>query len=255
MKTLGIAFYVEFRKAVASRVLYSTAIFVIVGITALAVTLTLSVNSGNERIVPQLGAVAQYTGWQLLFGLASQVTAAGGLLAIGIALSWIFGREFTDGTVSGLFALPVSRPTIAVAKLGIQLLWVLIVAICLSAALTVGGLTLNLGPLSGEVLQQLGRLIVLTVLTGFLAFPAAWAATLGRGPLAGLAITVAILVIAQVSAIAAPAHAVWFPLAVPVLWALEPETIRFSQLATVAVVPLIFGPLTIVSWQRLQLNR
>src|SRR5699024_2889858 len=126
-------------------------------------------------------------------------TATGGLLAVGIALSWMFGREFTDGTISGLFALPVPRATIALAKLAMQILWVLSVAVGLAVMILVCGLAMDLGPLTGQVMLQLGRLVVLTALTGLLTFPAAWLATLGRGLLPGIAVTIAILVIAQVT--------------------------------------------------------
>lgn len=32
-------------------------------------------------------------------------------------MAWSFGREFTEGTISGLFALPVGRATIAFVKI------------------------------------------------------------------------------------------------------------------------------------------
>lgn len=254
MKTLVIAASVELRKAVASRVLHSTAVLSIAGITVLAVALTLSANSGNEQIIAKLGPLAETTGWSLLTGIAAQVTATGGLLAVGIALSWMFGREFTDGTISGLFALPVPRATIALAKLAMQILWVLCVAVGLAVMILVCGLAMDLGPLTGQVMLQLGRLVVLTALTGLLTFPAAWLATLGRGLLPGIAVTIAILVIAQVTVIAVPEHAAWLPLAVPALWALAPDDVHLGQLAAVAVVPIIFTILTLSSWQRLRLD-
>ncbi|GAA4479711.1 hypothetical protein GCM10023190_23300 [Enteractinococcus fodinae] len=255
MKALRTALYVELRKARASRVLHLTAILLMVGITILAIALTISVNSGDEQVLAKLGPLADTTGWLLLIGITAQVIAAGGLLAIGIAMSWMFGREFTDGTISGLFALPVPRSIIALAKLGVLMLWVVAVSIGLTALILVSGLALNLGPLTSEILLQLGRLLVLVVLTGLLTFPAAWVATLGRGPLPGIAATVVVLVIAQVTVIAAPDSAAWFPLSAPALWAIMPEAVHLGQLATVVIVPALFAVLTALSWQRLQLHR
>ena len=55
MKALCTALYVEFRKALASRVLRLTAILFIIGITILAVALNLSVNVGDEQVLAKLG--------------------------------------------------------------------------------------------------------------------------------------------------------------------------------------------------------
>lgn len=68
-----------------------------------------------------------------------------GLLGFGVALSWTIGREFSDGTITGLFALPVSRPVIALAKLLVHLLWITAVAVALTALTGTVGLALRLG--------------------------------------------------------------------------------------------------------------
>src|SRR5699024_4307702 len=67
------------------------------------------------------------------------------LLAFGVALAWLFGREFADATVSGLFAIPISRPTIAIAKLCVYYCWVVLVAIALGAVTSMVGLFFQLG--------------------------------------------------------------------------------------------------------------
>lgn len=255
MNPTATALNVELRKALASTVLRTTTILLAAGIAALAGTLVAAARSGNEQILAQLGPLADQTGWSLLTGVTAQITAAGALLAFGVALSWTFGREFTDGTVTGLYALPVTRPTIALAKLAIHLAWTGLVAAALSALILAAGLLLNLGPIDGDVLHQLTRQAVLTLLTGLLAFPAAWAATLGRGPLPGIATTLAILIAAQVTAIATPDTAAWLPLSAPALWALQPTAVHTGQLATVAIIPTSFAALTAITWRRLQLDR
>ncbi len=55
---------------------------------------------------------------------AAQITGAGGLGGFAVVLAWMFGREFGDGTITGLFALPVRRTTIALAKLIVYVVWV-----------------------------------------------------------------------------------------------------------------------------------
>lgn len=255
MNPLVTAVAVELRKAVAARVLRSTAVLPVVGVVVLSGALVGAVLAGNRPVLDQLGPLRDVSGWPLLTGVAAQITAAGGLLACGVALSWSVGREFTDGTVVGLFGLPVPRAHVAVAKLIVHGLWSTGVAVALAVALGVLGVVLGLGPVDGAVLGQLGRQLLLGVLTGLLAVPAAWAATLGRGLLPGVAATVGLIVAAQVAVVALPDRAGWFPLAAPALWALRLGAVGPAQLALVAAVPLAFGGLTALAWHRLRLDR
>ncbi|MFB6393587.1 ABC transporter permease [Polymorphospora lycopeni] len=181
------------------------------------------------------------------------VHRADGLLGFGVALSWLVGREFTDGTITGLFALPVSRRVLVLAKLLSHLLWAVLVAIVLTAVVAVAGTLLGLGAWNGDVVAALGRQFVLTVLSALVAAPAGWAATLGRGPLPGIATTICLIVVAQVAVVAGPGA--WLPVAAPALWALQPGTVAPAQLALVAAVPVGFAALTVTAWSRLQLDR
>ncbi|WP_147919084.1 ABC transporter permease [Ruania zhangjianzhongii] len=255
MTAFWTALQVELRKALASRVLQTTTLLVVMGIALLALILVAAARAGNEQILTQLGPLAGESGWTLLTGVTAQITAAGALLAFGVALSWTFGREFTDGTITGLFALPVTRPMIALGKLCIHLVWTAAVALALTFLVLAAGRILGLGPIDDEVLRQLSRQAVLTFLTGLIATPAGWAATLGRGTLPGIAVTLAVLIAAQVTAIASPETAAWLPVSAPALWALQPGTVHAGQLALTAVVPISFVALTCLTWRRLQLDR
>lgn len=254
MTALRAAVEVELRKAVASRVLRATTLLVVLGIAVIAGAMVTAADAGNEQVVAKLGPLAGLTGWRLLTGVTAQITAAAALLAFGVGLSWTFGREFADRTITGLFALPVPRGTIALAKLVVHLAWVVLVAIALTAVVLVAGLALRLGPLDADVASQLGRQLGLVVLTGLVAVPAGWAATLGRGLLTGIGTTLAILVVAQVTAITSLEAAAWLPFAAPALWALDPDSVHGGQLALVLVVPAVSTLLTVQAWQRLQLD-
>jgi ABC-2 type transport system permease protein len=149
--------------------------------------------------------------------------------------------------------LPVRRDTIALAKLLVYLLWTLAVSVVLVVVVAFIGLLLNFeAPASGVGLLLL-RLVALTMLSALIAVPAAWAATLGRGMLPGIATTVGIIVVAQVMAVAGTGA--WFPLAAPALWAIEPGSVSAFQLALVAIVPAGFGLLALRAWATLQLDR
>ncbi len=99
---------VEARKARSSRVLWSTGLLLVLGANGLAATMVLAARSGDAQLVAKLGPQAAAGDWTSMLSAAAQITSAGGLLAFGVGASWLYGREFAEGTVSGLFGLPVS---------------------------------------------------------------------------------------------------------------------------------------------------
>lgn len=247
------ALSVEVRKFAASRVVRSATALVVAGISVLTGSMTAAAEAGNEKILAQLGEFADAEGWDRLAGVAAQITGAGGLLGFGVVLAWAVGREFAEGTVSGLFALPVSRATVMAAKLAAFALWTAGVAVALVTVLAVTGLAAGNGAPDGEALAGLGRLLALAVLSGLLAVPAAWVATLGRGLLPGIATSIGTVVVTQVMVVSGTGA--WFPVAAPSLWAMQPGEVSAAQLALVPLVPLVSGLLAVRAWSRLQLDR
>ena len=244
---------VEFRKARSSRVLVWTGALLAVGVTVLAAAMVLAARSGHPEITAKLGPRAASGDWPAFLSVAVQVTSAAGVLAFGVGISWLYGREFTDGTIPGLFGLPVSRSAIAGAKLLVYLAWALLVALALVVLLLGAGIAVGLGAPDAEVLVGLARQLALGALTALIAVPCGWAASLGRGLLPGLAVAVAILVISQVSVIAD--FASWVPFVAPAFWAIHPDVQTAVALAAVPIVPAIFGAATILVWRRLQLDK
>lgn len=253
MNTLRIALATELRKAAASRVFRTITVLLILGIAVLAGSLLFAARTGSEEILAKLGPLADATGWPLLTNIVMQVTSAGGLVAFGIAVSWIFGREFIDGTITSLFALPIRRSTIATAKLSIYLGWSILTAAALTLTVGLLGLILGYGPPGGVAARLLGQLFVLTVLTALLAVPAAWATTLGRGLLPGIATTIGIVVIAQVGVVAGIGG--WMPLAAPAIWAMRLEPVSTVQLLLSLFIPALCWLATTLTWSRLELDR
>ncbi len=253
-QALATAIAVEARKTRSARVVLSTTVLLVAGVAALAATTSAAARSGDAQLLAKLGPVAAQGGWLGLLNTAQQITAAAGLLAFGVVLSWSFGREFADGTITGLFALPIPRPTIALAKLVVYLVWTMMVAVGLAMVVVVVGTASGLGLPDGAAWSHLGRLVALAAMTAMLAVPAAWAATLGRGLLPGIATTVAIMAVSQIIVVAGGAGG-WFPFAAPALWAITPGTVSAAQLALAATAPVGFGLLTHLTWGRLQLDR
>ncbi|MCD2443168.1 ABC transporter permease [Agromyces sp. SYSU K20354] len=253
MNAIGIAVAVEARKAVASRVVPWTTGILGVGLAALTGALLAAAAVGDERVLARLGPLAEADGWALLVGTAAQILAAGGFGACGILIAWLYGREFADGTVAGLFALPVRRSSIALGKLAVYLAWAATMAVGLTVLLTVLGAAAGLPATDPDGATQLLRIPVLTILTAFLAVPAGWVASLARSVLAGIATTIILLVAAQVCAVLGVGS--WIPLVAPALWAIDPGAVPWPALASVLVVPAVFGGATALTWARMQLDR
>ena len=178
----------------------------------------LAAGSGDPQLIAKLGPAASRD-WNGFLLAAAQITSAGGLLGFGVVLSWMFGREFGDGTITGLFALPVRRSTIALAKLLVYGAWAAAMSLCLGILLLLVGLIAGLGPQDAGTWMALLRQVALGILTAAIAIPAAWAATLGRSVLAGVSVAIGLVVIAQVSVLAGAGG--WMPLASPALWAMS----------------------------------
>ncbi|MFF2844690.1 ABC transporter permease [Paenarthrobacter sp. NPDC057981] len=253
LEGLHAALDVEVRKTRSSRTVIAAGAILFLGVSALASGFTLAARSGNQTALAKIGPLASQEGWAGYLSSAHQITAAGSVLAFGIVLSWMYGREFTDGTISGLFALPVRRTTIALAKLIVYAGWSVVVAALLTAALLVLGLALGFGWPQAAELEGLSRLLPLTVLSALIATPAAWSATLGRGLLSGIGLTVGVMAGAQVAVLGGAGP--WFPVSAPALWAIAPGTVPPAALALTLAIPLVFGGLTLWSWSRLQLDR
>ncbi len=253
MSALTAAVTTEARKAATSRVLRWTTGLLVVSVTALVASILSAMTLGDPQLTAKLGPIADLDGWPALLAIAAQITAAGVMPALGIGLSWIIGREFAEGTIAGLFALPVPRWTIALAKLFVYLVWTIAVSVALSLALLALGLLLGFGMPEPAGWRVLAREMPLTLLMGMVAVPVAWTATLGRGLLPGIATAIGLLVIAQVMAFTGTGA--WFPVVTPALWAIDPAAVTPTQLALVPAVPVIFGALTLLAWHRLQLDR
>ncbi len=253
VRGLAAATSVELRKALRSRVPMVTALIVIVGVTAICLSTAVAATSGSAEIVAKLGPVVAAGGWAGYLNAALQVIGAGAAGASGILLSWSFGREFGEGTITGLFALPVTRAEIAASKFVVFVAWSVAIAVTVTAVVLGGGMVAGFGALSAADVSVAARLPVLVVLTALMAVPVAWVATLSRGLLGGIAATIVLVVSSQVLVFSGSGP--WFPPAAPALWALQPTATAGIALAVGLLVPAVFSVLTVIAWGRLQLDR
>jgi ABC-2 type transport system permease protein len=187
-------------------------------------------------------------------GAAAQISGAGGLLAFGVVAAWLFGREFTEGTITGLFGLPVGRGTIAAAKLAVYAAWGTGVSAAVVVVVLLLGLVLGFGAPDAAAWEELGRLLVLGVLSVGVAVPTAWVATITRSLLGGVSVAIGLVVVAQVGVLAGGGG--WVPLAAPALWALSGgAAVSAVQLGGAVAFAVVAGTATTWTWHRLQLDR
>ncbi len=247
------AIRVEALKLVRSRVGIIATAAVVGGVVVLTAGMLAAVASGDPQLIAKVGSSATLD-WSGLLGISAQISGAGGVLAFGVVLAWLFAREFADGTITGLFALPVGRGQIAAAKLAVYLVWAIVVSIALTAALLVLGLAYGFGAPGAETWLGLGRGVVLDMLTALIAVPVAWVATVARSLLAGVATAVAIVVVAQVGVVMGADG--WMPFAAPALWAISGGiAVSGLQLAVAVLLAATVCAITVAAWRRMQLDR
>lgn len=180
------------------------------------------------------------------------VVAIGGLIGFGFLFSWIFGREFADGTVTDLLALPVGRLEIVGAKFVVAALWCALLA-GVHFAIGVGFTWLALGEMTtGALAAGLGGFTMTTLMVIALSVPVGFVASAGRGYLAPLGFVVLMIVIAQL--LGAVGIAEYFPWAVPGLYAgvLGPEGMQLAPFSL--LLPFVVGVVGVMTtlwwWSR-----
>jgi ABC-2 type transport system permease protein len=174
----------------------------------------------RARRLGLIGQKAQLAGggsdWPAYFAFLSQAATVGGFVLFAFVVAWVFGREFSDGTVRYLLALPTSRAAIIVAKLVVVALWCTALTALVTLLGFATGAVLGLPGWSTDALWQgLAHLWGGAGLTLLTVLPLALLAGVGRGYLAPLGFAMLMLILAQV--IGATGRGAWFPWAIPAL--------------------------------------
>ena len=132
-------------------------------------------------------------------------------------MSWVFGREFADGTLKDLLAVPVSRVTILMAKYIVVALWCIAVTIMVIIVGLVLGALIGLPEgTSGLFMQGMTTLVITACLVIIDVFPVAFFASVGRGYLLPMGVVILILILAQLIAISGWGS--YFPWSIPGLY-------------------------------------
>lgn len=220
MRTYLLALNAELLKIRKSKVVWITAAaFTIVPLLAGFFMFVLK-NPEFSKSSGLLGAKAQIAGeasWPAYLSLHAQMIAVGGILIFGFITSWLFGREYSDGTAKDLLALPYSRAVIVLAKFAAAFITNVLMSVYVILIGLAVGWIINLPQWSTAVLiDGLFKLLVVTLLIIILSFPASFFASYGRGYLAPLGFVILSLVLSQI--VAAAGYGEFFPWAIPALY-------------------------------------
>ena len=259
MNNLSDMIWIEWRKAIRSRMPLWTALGSLFMPLGIAFLIFVSRNSDISQKLGLIGAKANLmayaaTDWPAYLGLTGVIIAAAGFLLFVIIISWVFGREFSDGTVKDLLAVPVPRSSILAAKFLVVAAW----AAGLSIIILIAGL------ITGAVMQLPGGSIgvalqgsVLVAITGFLVIvvvlPFAFFASVGRGYL--LPIGVAFLTLIMTNILALAGWGEYFPWAVPGLLAQGKSALTLVSYLIVFLTGMAGVIATYLWWKYADQNR
>jgi ABC-2 type transport system permease protein len=182
--------------------------------------------SRNPEISQKLGLVSAKanlvayaaTDWQTYMSLFGQLVGAAGFFLFMLTISWVFGREFEDATLKDMWAVPVPRSSILLAKFGVVVLWsvtlgiiMLVIGLLMGAAINIPGGSLAVITRGSMVFGITASLVIV------LTFPFAFFASVGRGYLLPIALAMLALMLTNLAALTGWGE--YFPLAVPGLYA------------------------------------
>ncbi len=215
--------WIELRKAIRSRMpLWTTlgSLFMPLGIAFLIFV------SKNPEIFQKLGLVSakanlmaySATDWPSYLVLYGEIISAGGFFFFIIAISWVFGREFADGTLKDMLAVPVQRSIILLAKFIVTAIWcgamaiiILVFGLVIGAIIQLPGGTISV-ILHGSTVMAITVCLVIAVV-----FPFALVASVGRGYLLPMGVAVLTLIMANLVMVIGRAE--YFPWAIPTIYA------------------------------------
>jgi ABC-2 type transport system permease protein len=252
--------WIETRKALRSRIPLFTLLGFLMIPVATAFMVFVTKNPELSRSLGLISAKANLAGvsadWPFFLGMIAQAVAMGGLILYGIILSWVFGREFADGTAKDLLALPVARWSILAAKFCVCAAWFLALVVIAFLFSLLSGAWIGLPPVASLIFLdsglQLAPIILGVVLAGM---PAAFFAGIGRGYLLPVGMMVLLMVFGTIASVVGWGEIC--PWAVPGLLAkMNPgELLGWSSWLAVLLCGLISVGGTVAWWQFADQNR
>jgi len=257
MKTLSDMLWIEMRKALRARVPVFTAVGFLLMPLIGALLIFIYKDPQLARQMGLLGTKANLVvgsaDWPGYLNLLVEFTALGGFFFFCLAISWIFGREFTDGTLKDLLAVPVPRFAILLAKFLLAVLWcAALIVETYGAGLALGALIRLPGGSPTVILHGIGMVAVTGMMSILLVLPFGFFASLGRGYLLPVGIALLALILGNLAMTLGWGE--YFPWAIPGAYLQEAHLPLFSY-AIVLLTGLAGVVGTYVWWKYADQNR
>ena len=208
MNNLSDMIWIEMRKALRSRIPLFTILGSLFPPLGVAFLVFVSRNPDISRKLGLISAKASLmsltaTNWPAYLVLSAQIIAAGDFFFFCMIASWIFGREFTDGTLKDMLAVPVSRASILIAKFTAAGIWCAVLTLVTIIFSLVVGTILQLPQASTSILLQGTVVMAVTACLTFVTItPFAFLASVGRGYLLPIGVAILALMMANVFQVA-----------------------------------------------------
>ncbi len=259
MSNLADMVWIELRKAIRSRMPLWTSLGSLFMPFGIAFLLFVAKNPEISRrlgLISAKASLVQYaaTDWPTYMGVVGQMVAAGEFFVLVLVVSWVFGREFVDGTLKDMLAVPVQRASIILAKFIVVAIWsVVITAVIFIVSLVMGALLQFPGGSLHVILQGSGLVLVTACLVIMVAIPFAFFASVGRGYLLPVGVAVLALMAANLAMVIGRGDT--FPLVVPMLYAQGKTPVAAVSFGVVLVTCLVGMAATYLWWKVADQNR
>ncbi len=257
MRILSDMIWIELRKVFRSRVPLFTALGFLMMPLIAALLIFIFKDPQMARQLGLLGVKANLVvvsaDWPGYFNLMIEFTALGGFFFFCLAISWTFGREFTDGTLKDLLAVPVPRFDILMAKFIVAALWCAgLIVETTFVGLVLGAFIQLPGGSPAVILHATGLLVVTSVMSIILVLPFGFFASLGRGYLLPIGIAILTVILGNLSITLGWGE--YFPWAVPAMLFQEAHPGIFSY-SLVLITGLVGVAGTYLWWKFADQNR
>jgi ABC-2 type transport system permease protein len=253
MPELNAMLWIEARKALRSQMPLWTSLGSLFMSLAIAFLVFIARHPELSQQLGLVGAKANLLAystidWPAYLAAYGQLIAAGGLILFTFVVTWIFGREFADGTVKDWLAVPVRRGSILLAKYIVGAIWSGWLTLVILAGALVMGALLQLPAGSLAVLLHGAAVVAVTAgLVVVVILPLALLASFGRGyllPMAGM-----ILIVMLINFVLVLGVGEYFPWAVPLLYTQSKAPLPPVSYGIVLATGLVGMALTRWWWQ------
>ena len=186
-------------------------------------------------------------GWEpYLTDLLGSITA---LLVIGFSFTacWVFGREYTDNTISELLVKPVSKLYVVLSKFIVIFLWDVLLAFFMFAVVFIMGILIGLhGGTWLLIMNSFLTFMATSLLIMVVSTISALLANISKGYLAPIGLAFLIVIISNV--VAQAGLAAYFPWTIPAMF-ISKVPLGFASIAILAITG-ITGFVGTVAWWR-----